>query len=166
LCDPLALTVAATAVSAAGSIASGIQASSAANYGAQVAEQNKHLEREAAQDAIERGEEEKRRLGRDIAQRVGQQTARLGANNVDITTGSAARTIQDTQDLGAEDQATLAENIQRQVKGHQINVFNFESERRAKKAEAGAAKLNTAFSVGSTVLGGATQFSKLKAKRK
>lgn len=156
------LTVASTVATAAGQVSSGIYASRVASYRAQVAQQNKQLSHEAGADAIIRGQEDQRRLGRDIAQRVGSQEARMAANNTDITFGSAARTIADTKLIGAEDQATLAENIRRQVRGQQIDAYNFESERRAARAEHNSALVATAFGVASTVLGGATQYGKFK----
>lgn len=148
-----------------GQLQSGLYASQVARNQAQVAEANKQLERESAIDTIAQGQQEQRKLGRDIADQVGSQTARMAANNVDITTGSAARTIEDTKMIGREDQATLSENIRRQVKGYQINAFNYESEARAAKAEARQAKIGAAFGVASTILGGATQLAKFKAGR-
>ena len=166
MCDPVTITmVAATAVSAAGQLQSGLYASRVAQYRGQVAETNKQLERESAIDAIGLGQEDQRRLGRDVAQQVGSQTARMAANNVDITMGSAARTIEDTKMIGREDSQTLAENVRRQVKGYQINAWNYESEKRAAKAEARQAKVAAAFGAASTVLGGATQYAKFKAGR-
>lgn len=164
MCDPMtALIVASTATQAAGQWQSGLYASRMARYQGQVAESNKQLEREASGDAIDQGQEDQRRLGRDVAATVGAQTARMAGNNVDISMGSAARAIEDTQMVGREDSNTLAENVRRQVKGYQINAWNYESEKRAKKAEARQAKVGAAFGVASTVLGGATQYAKFKS---
>jgi hypothetical protein len=157
--------IASTVTQAAGQWQSGLYASRMARYKAQVADQNKALEHEAGNDAIVQGQADQRRLGREVASQVGSQTARMAGNNIDITSGSAARTIEDTQMIGAEDSATLSENIRRQVKGYQINAWNFESEKRAAKAEAKQAKVAAAFGVASTVLGGATQLATFKAKQ-
>lgn len=155
--------VAATAASAAGQWQSGLYASRVARNQAQVAATNKGYEREAAADTIKEGQAEQRRLGREVASQVGSQTARMAANNVDITYGSAARTIEDTQMIGREDSETLSENIRRQVMGHQISAWNYETERRAKLAESRQAKVGAAFGVASTILGGATQLAKFRA---
>lgn len=157
--------VAAAATQAVGQLQAGTYAARTARYSAQVAQQNKALVREGAQDAIVQGQDQQRQLGRDIADRVGSQTARIAANNVDITTGSAARTIADTRMIGAEDQSSLSENIRRQVKGMQIDAWNFESETRARQSEARQAKTAAAFGAASTVLGSATQYAKFKAGR-
>lgn len=166
MCDPvLGLTLASAAVTATGQLQAGTYAARTARYQAQVAQQNKQIVKDGAADAIVQGQEQQRQLGRDIADRVGSQEARIAANNVDITTGSAARTIADTKMIGAEDQAALSENIRRQVKGMQTDIWNYESETRAKRSEARQAKTAAAFGAASTVLGAATQYAKFKAGR-
>lgn len=164
MCNPALLAVGATVVKGAGQLQAGLYASSQSRYAASVAEQNKQLAREGADDAIKRGQDEQRRLGREVAARVGQQEARMAANNIDITTGSAARTVADTQQVGREDAEAIAENVRRQVEDQQIDAWNYESERRSQKAAAKQAKIATAFSVASTALGGAQQYAKLKTK--
>lgn len=167
MCGPAlapALIVASTAMAAAGQWQGAVYASRTARYRAQVAEQNKQLEREGAIDAIRQGQDQQRQLGREIASRVGAQTARMAGNNVDITMGSAARTIEDTQMIGREDMNALNENIRRQVKSQQINVWNYESEKRSATAEVKQSKTAGMFAVGTTLLGGATQYSSFKAK--
>lgn len=166
MCNPGLLAAGAAVVSAAGQMQAGIYQSRMATYQARVAEQNKRLTREAAADAIVQGQDQQRQLGRDIAARVGSQEARMAANNVDITTGSAARLIEDTRTVGAEDQAALSENIRRQVKGLQIDAWSFESKKRASQAEAKQAPIAAAFGAASTLLGGASQYAKFKAARK
>jgi hypothetical protein len=168
MCPPAlipALTIASTAVTMAGQLQSGLYASRLARYQAQVADQNKAMVHENAADAIVQGQAEQRRLGREIAGRVGAQEARMGANNVDLSFGSAARLTEDTRMIGAEDQAALAENVRRQVRGMQTDIWNFESEKRAKKAEASQAMTGAMFGMASTALGGATQYAKFKAGR-
>lgn len=166
MCDPMtALIIAGTATKAAGQWQSGLYASRVAKNQAKVAEQNKQLEREAAMDAIDLGQNDQRRLGREVAATVGAQTARMAANNTDLSFGSAARTVDDTRMIGREDSEALAENVRRQVKGYQVNAWNFESEKRAAKAEAKQAKVSAAFGVAETVLGGAMQYAKFRASR-
>ncbi len=164
MCNPAILVVASTALTAAGQWQSALYASRTARYQSQVAQQNKALEREGAQDAIAQGQEQQRQLGREVAGRVGAQEARLAGNNVDITQGSAARLLDDTRMIGREDSEALSENIRRQVKSQQISAWNYESESRTAKAEAKQAKTAGMFSVGSTFLGGATQYAKFKAR--
>jgi hypothetical protein len=140
-------------------------ASRAASYQAQVAQRNKELNREQTADAIAQGQDEQRRLGREVASRVGSQTARMGANNIDTTYGSAANVIDDTRLIGREDSETLWENTRRRIRGLQIDSMSLESERQAHLAESRQAKVATGFGVASTVLGGATQYARFRARR-
>ena len=169
MCLPAAaigpLMIAGTAVSAAGQLQSGLYATRQAQYAAQIARQNKGLAKEGGADTIARGQDEQRRLGREVAQRVGQQEARMGANNVDLSFGSAARVLADTRMVGAEDAAAVAENVSRQVRSQQIDVWNHESERRMQKAEGRQAIVATAFGMASTALGGAVQYEKFRKDR-
>lgn len=166
MCNPvLALTVASTAVTAAGQIQGGIYQSQMARYRAQVAQQNKANTREAANDVIVQGQDQQRQLGREVAARVGSQEARMAAGNIDVTTGSAARVILDTEMIGAEDSVAMSENLRRQVRARQIDAFNLESESRAARAEARQAKIATGFAVASTFLGGAKQYADFQRGR-
>lgn len=166
MCMPIAaaLTIASTAVTAAGQLQAGAYASRMARYQGQIAERNKQLERESAMDAIVQGQDQQRQLGREVAGRIGAQEARMAGNNVDITRGSAARVLDDTRMIGREDSEALAENIRRQVKSQQIDAWNYESEKQARAAEARQAKTASYFGAGSTVLGGATQYANFRAK--
>lgn len=165
MCDPATLAIAGAVATAGGQLYSGLYASQMAGYQAQVAQQNKDLAREGAEDAIVRGQEDQRRLGRETAQRVGSQRARMAANNVDVGFGSAARVVEDTRQLAADDAATAAENTRRQVRSMQIDAWNFESEKRAALAEKKSAKIAAGFAVASTALGGAQQYAEFKSKQ-
>lgn len=165
MCEPASLAIASAVVAGGGQIYSGIYASQMAGYQAHVAQQNKDLARESAQSAIEQGQEDQRRLGRETAQRVGSQRARMAANNIDVGFGSAARVTEDTRMLAGEDADTLAENNRRQVRSMQIDAWNFESEKRAAKAEKKSAKIGAAFGAASSALGGATQYADFRSRR-
>lgn len=166
MCNPAILAVAAATVTAAGQIQSGLYQARMSRYEAQVAQQNKARVKEGVGDAIDQGQEQQRQLGREVAARIGAQTARMAGNNVDLSFGSAARLTDDTMMIGREDSDALAENVRRQVKSLQIDAWNFESESRASQAEARQAKTAAAFGAASTLLGGATQYSDFRRKRK
>lgn len=163
MCNPGLLAVGAAAVSAVGQIQGGIYQSQMSRYQAHVAEQNKQVAREGAVDAIVQGQDQQRQLGREVAGRVGAQSARMAGNNVDISIGSAARVIDDTRMIGREDSAALSENVRRRVKGQQIDAWNYESEKRAAKAEGRQAMIAAGFGAATTLLGGAQQYSKFRA---
>lgn len=148
----------------AGQYQQGSYASQVARNQAQVAATNKGMARERTADAIGLGQDEQRKLSRAIAERVGQQEARMAAGNVDLTFGSAARVIDDTLLIGREDSDALAENTRRQVQAMQTDVWNFESQKRAAIAEGKQAKTAALYGIASTALGAATQYAKFKGK--
>lgn len=165
MCDPvLGLTIASAAVTMAGQYQQGSYASQVAKNQASIADANKGMMREQASDAIGLGQDEQRKLGRDVAQRVGSQEARMAAGNTDITFGSAARVTDDTLMIGREDSDAMAENTRRQVAAMQTDVWNYESQKRAAIAEGKQAKTAAMFGMASTALGAATQYAKFKAK--
>lgn len=160
MCDPMTALIATSAVvTSAGQIQGGLYASQMSRYKAKVAEQNKQVAREAAGDAIDRGQDQQRQLGREVAARVGAQTARMAGNNIDPTFGSAERVILDTQMIGAEDSAALSENFRREIRARQMDAWNLESEKRAAKAEGKQAIVAAGFAAASTFLGGAKQYA-------
>ncbi len=166
MCEPItALTIASAAVTAAGQIQGGIYQSRMARYQAQVAAQNKAMARESAEDAIGQGQEKQRQLGREVAARVGAQTARMAGNNIDPHFGSAARVILDTEMLGSEDSAALSENSRREVRARMIDAWGYESERRAALSEARQAKVASGFAVATTFLGAAKQYADYRRPR-
>lgn len=134
-------------------------------YEARVARQNARLENERAKDAIERGTTEAQRYQRRLSQEQGQQNAALAANGIDITFGSAADVRGDTAMFGREDTGTIYENAFREARGYEINAANFLSESRAARMRARSALVKGAFDIAGTVLGGATQISKIKTAR-
>ena len=164
MCDPGTLMIAAAATTALGQLQSGIYASQMSRYQAQVDQQNKDLAHQNAQDAIDTSQKEQQRLGRHVAQTVGQQAARMGANNIDLSFGSAARTIADTKMIGQEDSQTLADNTRKQVKGFQIDAWNYESQKRADIANGKQAMTAAVFGAATTALGAATQYAKFKQR--
>lgn len=82
----------------------------AANY-------NRKLADIQAADARDRGAVEQEQLGRKIGQLRGQQTANMAANGIDLSTGTPAALLDQTNYYGLEDQRTLAANIEREASG-------------------------------------------------
>lgn len=163
MCDPVTLTIAATAVAAIGSGYGALSASAQAKYERNVAQENRKHELAGADDARKRGEIEQLRHYRALSQRLGQQRATMAASGLDVTFGSAADLLTDTAMLGYEDSAIIAENTAREVKGFEINAANYTMQGRAAKARGKAALISGALDMGSTILGGASQVGKIKA---
>lgn len=135
-----ALPVAGLVLSAAGTLAGAVgqigqqnaqaQAASVAAaqaiYQSQVARQNQALMEQRAADALKRGqiaEENSRRLTR---QRIGEQTARLAAQGVDLE-GSPTEILGDTAAAGELDALTSRANAARDAYGYRVASVGYET---------------------------------------
>lgn len=162
MCDPGTLTLISAGVAAAGAGYSALAANAQAKGAARQAEANAKEASASAADALERGNVDQMRHYREVSQRMGAQRAALAANGLDINFGSAADLVGDTAMIGEEDASTLAENTNRDVRGFLIQGANYTAEAKSQRAAGKAALVKGAFDIGSTILGGATQYSKLK----
>lgn len=166
MCAPLlpVLAIASAAVTAVGSVASGMQASAQGKYAAQVDERNAKLAADQAADAQDRGREEARKVARQYGQLQGQQTAAMGANGIELGFGSARDVAIDTQLLKGEDLNTVYKNTDRETKGYLIESSNYRAQAQADRAKAKAAMTEGIFGGVSSLLSGASQFGKLQTK--
>lgn len=162
MCDPVTLTVAATAVAAGGQLYSGMAQRAQGRYESRVAQQNAGIERRAAADAMERGEVEQMRHFRRVAQAAGEQRARQAASGVDVNFGSAADLLSDVRMIGYEDSATIAENTVREARGYEVNAANYVMQGRAARSRGNAAMVGSSINAFSTILGGAKQISGMR----
>lgn len=163
MCEPATLTLIAAGVAAAGTVVTGVMAYQQHQYQKKVAHRNEDLATEAAKDALARGKIEEQRQYRRTSQMLGAQRAAMAANGIDVDFGSAAAVTRDTMTFGQEDAATIRENTIRETKGYEINAMNFGAEAQSQGMQATGALVSSAFSAGSTLLGGASQYGKLKA---
>jgi hypothetical protein len=162
VCVPaVPLLIAATAVSAAGSIASGVQQSQQATYQAKIAEQNRQLAVQARRDAIDQGQRDQIQEGRKQAQLQGAQRVALAGSGVDTTFGTADTLAEGTALVGSENVQQIDRNTAATAKSYGINAMNYGAQEAGAKAQASNALINTAFSTAGTILGGASQVGKL-----
>lgn len=166
MCDPISLTVAATAVAALGQGYSALSANAQSRYEAKVYSQDAKLEESRASDALQRGTADAITQQKRLSQTEGDQNAALAANGIDITFGSAANVRRDLHDSGMQDTVNIYKNAAREAQGYEINSMNYKAQASAAKSQASAALVSGFFNIGSTVLGGATQVSKLGAAQK
>jgi hypothetical protein len=164
MCGP-ALIIAATAVSAIGSGVSALQAASMSRYEAKIADRNAQLEGEAARSAADNGRIEAQRQYRKISQVQGQQAAAMAANGIDQSFGSAQQVQRDTAAMGAEDIQSIYDQTGQNIRGFDIRASNYRAQATGARRDATGALVKGIFDVGSTVLSGANQYSKLKAGR-
>ena len=169
MCLPAAavgpLLIGSTVVSALGTGVAAMQGAAYSRYQARLAERNAPLEHEAAQDALKRGEIEAQRQYRKIGQVQGAQRAAMDANNIDPDFGSAGRLQEDTAMLGREDVATIYDNSYREARGFSVSGANFRAQAAGYRQQAKGQAIAGAFGVGSTFLGGATQYAQFRALR-
>lgn len=163
MCGPPALAIGAAGLAAVGTMASGISQAQGLRYQARVADRNAQLENQQTLDAIQRGQTERVQLDRRYSALQGQQQAAMAANGIDLGFGSAADLARDTSMLRNEDAAALYKNQNEEIRGHDINASNYVGEGRAKRSAARGAIVSAAFGAASTALGGAQQYSRLKA---
>ncbi|CAB4120768.1 hypothetical protein UFOVP5_5 [uncultured Caudovirales phage] len=163
MCDPISLTIAAAAVTAGGQIASGIGQAQQARYSATIADRNATLAADQGKRVEENTALEAQRRYRQSAQVLGGQQAAMAANGVDLNFGSAVDVSRDARMIAAEDVGQIYRQGSDQVKGLDIQGWNYRGEANAQRAKASGAIVNSVFSAASTALGGASQASKLKA---
>jgi len=117
--DPISLgaiaSVIGTGVGVAGQIQQGKAEAAAAEY---TQKQNVIL----AEDALERGSQEKDAQRRKTAALMGRQQAVLAASNVDIGSGSPLAIMADTATLGELDASIIQNNADREAAGFRANA--------------------------------------------
>lgn len=161
MCDPVTLTIAATAIAAGGQIMSGIGQSNQYKYQASIDQENAKRSNAQAQDSILNTNIEAQRRYRELAQTKGAQQAGLAANGVDLSFGSAGDIQRDTAMIGAEDVSQIYKGGNERTKGFEISAFNSKSSAAANKEKAKGAMTQAIFGAVSTALGGASQVSKM-----
>lgn len=162
MCDPVTLTIAATAITAGGQIMSGISQQQQSNYAAGIATRNAGIAANQAKDAEANTQKEAQRRYRQSAQSLGAQQASLAANGVDINFGTSVALQGDSRMFAAEDVGQIYKAGSERAKGFDNEAYNYRAESEAQKAKGRGAMMEGLFGAAGTALGGATQVSKLK----
>lgn len=165
MCGPPALALAAAGVAMVGQGFQALQANASARYQAKVADRNAALEREAG--VLEEKTTKQNLLAhyRKVAQLKGQQRLAAAANGVSVEFGTAADVMADTDMLAREDVRRLMEDGYNRRRSRDIAASNYVSEAQASRQAGKGALVAGAFSMASTALGGATQYSQLSNAR-
>jgi hypothetical protein len=111
-------SVAGAGLKAFGQVKAGNAESDVANYNASVADMQ-------ATDALERGEVNAAIRGRTTKKIIGASRAGMAAQNVDISSGSAADVQGDAAYLGALDVATIKNNAAREAWGYRVQAVDY-----------------------------------------
>lgn len=164
MCIPMAAAaLASTVLSAVGTGVSALSAKSQADYQAKIAERNAGLEREANQVEQQATREEALAHYRNVAKLKGEQIVGAAANGVGVDFGTAADTLADTDMLAREDVKRIYDQGGQKGKARDIAASNFMGEASAQRSAGTGALVSGVLNMGSTVLGGVSQYKKLKA---
>lgn len=167
MCIPqAALAIGAAVMSAVGTGVSALSANAQAQYQAKVAERNAAMEREAFQVEQQATREEALAHYRNVAKLKGEQIVGAAANGVGVDFGTSADTLADTDMLAREDVKRIYDQGGQKMKARDISVSNYLGEAAAQRSAGKGALIGGAFNMGSTILGGVSQYRKLKAGAK
>ena len=132
MCDPVSLSIAASAVAATASLAGGVVGAEAAQKNAaiqsQIAQNNAMVAQEDARMAMKMGEAQAQNAELATAQRVGRAKAAFGASGVDPDAGSAVNVEAGTEMAGITDVGTTISNASRAAWGYETQSVNFENQ--------------------------------------
>lgn len=156
MCDPVTLTIAATAVATMGTVFSGYVAAKQDAYAAGIASNNAVYAQRAAVAAQTAGDRESVAQGEQLSSLKGQQIAAMAANGVDLSSGSPLDVQSASAVLGAQDAQTTRDNTAMRVQGFQIDSANYTAESAADHAKIGSDWVSAGLGATSTILGGAS----------
>lgn len=163
MADPLTLTIIGTAVSAATSVFQGIQGMNQARYQAKVAEINQEIAQENAKRAQDRAQLEAQEQDALSLAMLGEQEAVMGAS------GLGGRSFRLTRKAGRELARKDALNIRHagELEAYNFNTqaMNFEAEANSQRSQATSSLVGGVLGAGSSLVGGATKVSRLRANR-
>jgi len=163
MCGP-ALPVIAAGMAAAGSITGGLAANAQARFQAKIAERNATMEREAAQQELQNTREASLDHYRKVGQLKGAQRARAAAGGVSVDMGTAQWVQDDTEMLGREDADRIYRQGYQNVRGRDIQASNYAGEANAQRKAGTMALVRAGFDAGKSMLDGANQYRKMRAK--
>ncbi len=91
---------------------------------AQIARHNQQIAQERIKDTRRVGKQAEFDHRRKIKQTVGAQKAALASQGIDLSFGTPAELMSDTDIIGEFDVGTIRDNTKRRVFEHQINEYN------------------------------------------
>ncbi len=149
-----AASIAGTAIGAYGQYRNARASSQAAQYQAQVAQNNHRISEQYAQDALDRGKQEEAAHRAKVDRIKGAQLAALAASGVDISDGTALDLLADTAEMGELDAQIIRNNAEREAYGYRVKGMNYKSEAGLLRTRADTYRSAGMLSVGSSLLSG------------
>lgn len=153
--DPMtAMLIGSTVIGGVGQLQQASATAAASEYNARVSDMNAKLSDRAARDALERGKIEEQAQRQKTAQILGQQTAGMAANGLDLGFGSPLDLLVDTAVMGEIDALTIRSNTYREERDIRQQGLNYRGQAGMQRAEAKSARTAGWLSAAGTVLGG------------
>ncbi len=122
------LAVTSAAVSIPTSIQQGKNAQAMYNYQAKVAKKNADIAQQNADQERQAGIEEARWQRIKTLQSIGSQQVAMAGNGIDITSGTALDTIEDTAQMGELDALMIQYNSERAAQNYEQQANNFNNQ--------------------------------------
>lgn len=127
----------------------------AASYQAQVAKNNAQIANQNSQYAIEAGQEKAQQTSLSNSAKLGQIRAAIGANNIDVNSGSAANTQESQREIGKLDTETQMSNALLQAYGYQVAGTGYAAQAGLENMTASQTGTAEAGAIGGSLLSGA-----------
>lgn len=122
-------------------------------YQSQQLETNSRIANLQAEDAIFRGNQDATKHDQQIKKLIGAQRAALGAQGIDINSGSALDVQADTAGQGAIDTQTIRNNAFREAWGYRVQANDYSSQAEFAKLSAANKSKNTILTAGMNIVG-------------
>lgn len=122
------LAVASTAISIPTSIQQGKNAQAMYDYQAKVAKKNADIAQQNADQERQAGIEEARWQRIKTLQSIGSQQVAMAGNGIDIASGTALDTIEDTAQMGELDALMIQYNSERAAQNYEQQANNFNNQ--------------------------------------
>jgi hypothetical protein len=140
-------------VSAVGEARQAEAAKAAATYSASVSRANAQIASWRAASILQAGADAEQRQRLRTAQTVGSLRARLAANGVDLTQGSALNLLQDADFVGERDALTIRDNAAKDAWGAKVQETSYLNE--AAMSEATADSISPSSAMATSLLSSA-----------
>lgn len=161
MCGPAAIPIL-FAVSTALTVAAGVQqakaATAAGDAQAAQAKENAKAANVQAQNAVLTGQVEEDRRRQQTRAMLARQRTAIAANNVDMSSGSAADILGDTAAIGEQDALMIRANAAREAWGYKVDANNSMNQGRMAKAAAKNQATGTYLTTAANVAGSAYDY--------
>lgn len=122
------MSIASAAISVPASIQQGKNAQAMYDYQAKVAKKNAEIAQQNADQERQAGIEEARWQRIKTLQSIGAQQVAMAGNGIDITSGTALDTIEDTAQMGELDALMIQYNSERAAQNYEQQANNFNNQ--------------------------------------